>query len=324
MPFSLPNYRVLILYQHIIAKAAAPRERTEIAMKYLFLDLETPNSRNDRISQIAVILSEDKNILAEYNWLVNPEVTFERFNINLTGLDPQECYAAPIFSEIWAKLLPLIVEADAIVGHNVTFDLGVINKCLEYYAIPAQPVRYICTLKAARATLNCPKYGLEPLCDYLNIEFNNHHNALADVRATLELYFRLLAINPAVKSYCCYFELPCQDFIDSHKPALKEGEQQAALIKLISGKKVAVTGEFAGINRGHLERLIEIHGRLSKTVNKSTEILLVGGAGSKRYKSGTSGRKLESAEALIAEGKDIKIIGEMELLAYVARERRLS
>ena len=117
---------------YIIAKAEAPWGRTEIAMKYLFLDLETPNRRNDRISQIAVILSDEEKILAEYNWLVNPEASFERFNINLTGLDPQECYAAPIFPEIWAKLLPLIVEADAIVGHNVTFDLSVIRKCLEY------------------------------------------------------------------------------------------------------------------------------------------------------------------------------------------------
>ncbi len=293
-------------------------------MKYLFLDLETPNRRNDRISQIAVILSDEEKILAEYNWLVNPEVSFERFNIDLTGLNPQECYESLAFPAVWDHLLPLIEQADAIVGHNVTFDLSVRRKCLEYYEIPANNVCYICTLKAAQATINCPRYGLEPLCDYLHIGFDNHHNAQADVRATFELYFRLLQMNLAVKRYCYYFELPSEDFIASHKPALRESEKQAALLKLISGKKVALTGEFSKINRGWLERFIEIHGKLSKTVNKSTEILLVGGAGSKRYKSGTSGCKLENAEALIREGKDIKIIEEREILAYVARERRLS
>lgn len=54
--------------------------------KYIAFDVETPNSANHRMSAIGLAVIEGNHIVEEFATLINPEVYFSRFNIQLTGL----------------------------------------------------------------------------------------------------------------------------------------------------------------------------------------------------------------------------------------------
>ena len=62
--------------------------RVRPAGRYVAFDVETPNSRNDRMSAIGVTVIEDGEIAEEFYTLVNPETRFDPFNIQLTGITP--------------------------------------------------------------------------------------------------------------------------------------------------------------------------------------------------------------------------------------------
>ena len=111
--------------------------RVRPAGRYVAFDVETPNSRNDRMSAIGVTVIEDGEIAEEFYTLVNPETRFDPFNIQLTGITPAAVETEPTFPEIWEKLEPVFSNA-VLVAHNATFDLGVLAKCLHAYGIPWQ------------------------------------------------------------------------------------------------------------------------------------------------------------------------------------------
>ena len=63
--------------------------------KYIVFDVETPNSANDRMSAIGLAVVEGNRIVEEFSTLINPEVYFNRFNIQLTGISPEDVVDAP-------------------------------------------------------------------------------------------------------------------------------------------------------------------------------------------------------------------------------------
>lgn len=144
-------------------------------MRFNVVDLETPNRRNDRVSEIAIVKMDGTEIIECKRSLVNPETNFDRFNINLTGIRPEMVQDAPIFPAIWESLGPEL--ADGIfVAHNASFDLSVLRKCCEAYGLPFQPLKYIDTLEVTRATLpRLYHHRLNDVCNALDIELDHHH-----------------------------------------------------------------------------------------------------------------------------------------------------
>jgi len=51
--------------------------------KYIAFDVETPRAANDRMNAIGISVIEDGAITKEWFSLVNPEVDFDAFNVQL-------------------------------------------------------------------------------------------------------------------------------------------------------------------------------------------------------------------------------------------------
>ena len=160
--------------------------------RYVAFDVETPNSRNDRMSAIGVTVIEDGEIAEEFYSLVNPETRFDPFNIELTGITPAAVEHEPTFPEVWEKLAPLFSDA-VLVAHNATFDLGVLAKCLRAYDIPWQTrVKYACTVRMSREVHpEMENHRLNTMCEGLGIELDHHH-AGSDSHACGEILRRYL------------------------------------------------------------------------------------------------------------------------------------
>ena len=171
---------------------------------YVAFDVETPNSRNDRMSAIGVVVLEDGVETSHLYTLVDPETGFDAFNIQLTGITPRMVRGKPTFPVLWELLRPML-EKGILCAHNAPFDLGVLGRCLQDYGIEWKPWgNYVCTCQIGRRLLpDAPNHRLDTLAQRLGLPLN-HHNALSDARACaglLQYYLKQADLDFALRAY---------------------------------------------------------------------------------------------------------------------------
>lgn len=160
--------------------------------KYIVLDIETTGLSKYRhgITEIAAIKVKNNKIIKEFHSLVNPEQKIPRFITRLTGIDEEMVKDAPKINEVMPKLLKFL-KNDIVVAHNASFDYGFLSYNAELYANRCLKNRRLCTRKLATRLL--PDVGskrLDNLCEYFDIVNEEAHRAMADVKATFELFKR--------------------------------------------------------------------------------------------------------------------------------------
>lgn len=155
--------------------------------RYIAFDVETPNHANDRMSAIGIAVADRQKIVAEYDFLVNPQEPFEPFHVALTGISGDTVRDQPTFAQLWPTIGP-ILESGLLVAHNAPFDMAVLAKCLRYYGIRWRDrVPYVCTCQMSRRLLpQLPNHRLDTICTYLNVELD-HHRSGSDSRACGEI-----------------------------------------------------------------------------------------------------------------------------------------
>ena len=161
--------------------------------KVTFFDVETPNSRNDKICSIGVVqIKKDGEEICRKSFLVNPQCSFEDKNISIHGLSRAICEKEPTFDFIWTKELePLFIDSE-VVAHNASFDLNVLTKTLSSYDLDLPNIQYFCTLKFSKEVLpNLSDHKLPSVCSYFGVPLNEHHDALSDALACKEIYLHM-------------------------------------------------------------------------------------------------------------------------------------
>lgn len=164
-------------------------------MKYIVIDVETPNSKNDSICAVAYLLIDGSTIIDEGYTLVDPEDGFDRFNISIHQITPDMVVGAPKFEEVWARIEEKSHDR-IFIAHNAQFDLTVLSKALDNRNMDTLNVDYLCTVQLAKYLHfnNCNIKGdlvLSQLSTTLGIELTMHHNALYDTRACAGIFLRL-------------------------------------------------------------------------------------------------------------------------------------
>lgn len=160
---------------------------SENMSRFVCFDVETPNLRNDRMSAIGVSVVENAVITEEFYSLINPETSFDSFNIALTGITPEMAEKSPTFKDIWPTLGPLL-RSGLLIAHNAQFDMSVLSKCLNAYGIPRRAsADYACTCRMGKRIVpQMENHKLDTMCRELNIHLD-HHNAGSDARACAEI-----------------------------------------------------------------------------------------------------------------------------------------
>lgn len=154
---------------------------------YVVLDIENPNTKADSICSIAFIQVKDGNIINKKYTLINPEDRFDDINMRVNKITPNMVKDAITFDTFW-KDNKENIENSIIIGHAIRYDLSVISKTLLKYNITLPTLKVICTQKLSQKYLDISHYKLDQVCDYLNIDLENHHNALCDTTASLEIF----------------------------------------------------------------------------------------------------------------------------------------
>ena len=161
---------------------------------FFFVDIETANSRNDTICAIGAIIIKNGEEKHFYS-LIDPKVHIT--NTNIHEISDDDVIGEPTLDEFWQSISQYLEDDYIIVGHNVPFDISVLEKDLERYNINFNPIKKVDTMSIAKDIYynyqtQSGDLKLDTLCDKLNIDIN-HHNAESDITATKEVLEILLS-----------------------------------------------------------------------------------------------------------------------------------
>lgn len=163
---------------------------------YAIVDIETTGGSpdNSRITEIAILVHDGKQVVEQYSTLINPKCAIPYFITQTTGINDEMVRHAPAFHEVAKKILEL-TEGAIFVAHNVRFDYNFVKAAFKDLGYNYQR-KTLCTVRMSRDTFpGLPSYSLGNLCEQLDIQIKNRHRALGDAEATAILFDKIIANN---------------------------------------------------------------------------------------------------------------------------------
>ncbi len=244
---------------------------------YAVVDLETTGgmAKRDKITEIAIVVTDGKTILDTYSTLINPERSIPYEITRITGITDKMVQDAPKFYEV-AKKIVEITEGAIFVAHNVRFDYSFLKE--EFASLGYTFTRkQLCTVVLSRKSFpGLTSYSLGNLIRHFKIQVQNRHRALDDTMATVDILHRVL------------------DTEEGHfrtKSLIKEGITASHLPKNISEEfikslpevtgiyyfyntygTVIYVGKSINIKKRVLQHFGNIDGKTDKFINKVTDI----------------------------------------------------
>jgi len=157
---------------------------------FVVLDIETTglSKHKHQITEIAALKIKNGKIIDKFETLINPKVPIPRFITNLTGINNELVKNSPSIDKILPDFLRFVNNLP-IVAHNASFDHGFISYNVLKYLNKEFNNQKICTkLLANRLLPNLKSKKLSSLCEYFNLNNENAHRAMSDVKVTYQLF----------------------------------------------------------------------------------------------------------------------------------------
>lgn len=169
-----------------------------------FIDIETTglNLMQHEIIEIGCIVTDASlNIIEEFELKIKAEhiETADPISLKINHYDPDKWEGAISLKEA-IKILADKTEDSTMVGHNISFDSAFLDKAFYETGIKKKFFHYhlLDTISIAFAKLHdredIEKLSLHELCTYFDIKNEHEHSALSDIRATYELYKKLMEL----------------------------------------------------------------------------------------------------------------------------------
>lgn len=158
---------------------------------FITIDFETASEIRTTPVSIGICFVENGEINKEKSFfsLMNPGTNiFNPIAVRKHGITPEKVKDAPLFTEIWHKVLKKAVEDNVVVIHSTSAHFSVITQCIALFELQSPKIRYLSTLHIAqKLAIPVKKYTLENLCAYYNIDYKDSHYSLMDAEATAKL-----------------------------------------------------------------------------------------------------------------------------------------
>ncbi|MEP7196945.1 MAG: exonuclease domain-containing protein [Saprospiraceae bacterium] len=161
--------------------------------KFAIIDIETTGGNHSyaKITEIAIIVYQNNEIIDEFESLINPECSIPPEITRITGITNTMVANAPKFYEIAKKILEITHDC-IFVAHNVSFDYSFIKDEFKSLGFSYSRKR-LCTVQLCKKYYpGLKSYSLGNLIKHFDIEVKERHRAMEDVKATLQLFVRML------------------------------------------------------------------------------------------------------------------------------------
>ncbi len=155
---------------------------------FVAIDIETTglDENRDSIIEVAAVKFKGSRVEDEWSSLVNPNRHIPEFITGLTGIDDAMVRQAPRLRDVAHELEAFVGDAP-IVGHNIRFDLGFLQK-----QIPLSNNEVADTYELAAVLIpNASRYNLGSLGKELGILLPATHRAMDDAKVTMAAFDRL-------------------------------------------------------------------------------------------------------------------------------------
>ncbi len=163
----------------------------------VFCDTETSGlGSTARVIQIAMDLcTDDGRTIATLNTIVNQETPCNEHALKVHGIT-DAMQAKGLDRYIAGNIINKFAsEAHLIIGHNIKFDIDMVRQSFMQINLPwqsyctMQTLTPICKIPSPKGGLKWPKLN-EAYRHFFNEDFDNAHDAWADVQACKRLYFK--------------------------------------------------------------------------------------------------------------------------------------
>ena len=158
------------------------------------IDFETANEYRCSVCSVGVVIVRGGRIVDSFYSLIHPEPDYYQwFCQQVHGLCPEDTEDAPVFPEVWEKIVPLI-EGLPLVAHNSRFDEGCLKDVFKVYGMDYPDYRFYDTLAASRCFFGrrLPNHQLQTVASACGYDLTRHHHALADAEACAHIAMKLL------------------------------------------------------------------------------------------------------------------------------------
>jgi DNA polymerase-3 subunit epsilon len=162
---------------------------------FVVFDLETTGvSDEDTITEFGAVKVRGGEVLGEFATLVDPGRGIPQEVVSLTGITDAMVYSAPRLDAVLPAFLEF-VQGAVLVAHNAGFDINFVRKACERHGYRWPKPATVCTVQLARRVLTreeAPSCRLSALARLLHASTTPNHRALADARATVDVFHSLL------------------------------------------------------------------------------------------------------------------------------------
>jgi DNA polymerase-3 subunit epsilon len=153
-----------------------------------FLDVETTGAdpREDRITEVGLVLMDAGEPVEEWSSLVNPGREIPPGIAALTGITDEMVACAPAFAEISLDLAARL-DGRLLVAHNARFDFAFLRQEFRRAGLCFQ-ARTLCTVRLSRALFREHRHhNLDALIERFGLACDTRHRALPDARVLIQL-----------------------------------------------------------------------------------------------------------------------------------------
>lgn len=311
-------------------------------MDFVAIDFETANGNNNSACSMGIVGVKDKEIVETKYYLIQPpNMEFDKTNIDIHGITPEEVRDKPRFPEIWKEVKHLF-EDNIVIAHNAQFDMSVL-KCLDLeYELGIPDFKYICSIPISTIACSGIKNSLVDRANHLGIDIGEHHNAMDDAITSANIVIETInrKRRKSFESFLnTYDSIPIRLFSElKYQTHFKKGNKFKNRVNIseivpecsiadhthiFCGKDIVFTGDLSELSRKDaMQIVVNLGGILKSGVSRKTNYLVVG----KQDKSIVGKDGLSSKERrayqLINDGFDIKVIRE-NLFYDLIREKSL-
>jgi DNA polymerase-3 subunit epsilon/CBS domain-containing protein len=167
-----------------------------ISLHAVAIDTETTglDAKSARIIEIAVLQLRGLEVVSDgtLRQLVDPQCPIPVSASQIHGLTEKDLQGAPEFRHVVTALEERIGDA-VVVGHNVGYDLAVIDREYARAGLAWTVPRFLDVRALARlADPNLASYDLGALCNWLGVEIIKRHRAFPDALAAAQVFIGLV------------------------------------------------------------------------------------------------------------------------------------
>lgn len=304
-----------------------------VKVDFISIDFEIANNSLNSACSLGMVFVHNNQIIDEKYYLIHPPtINFDAEMTAIHGIKPLDIMSAPYFNHVWDEVKHHFIQGP-IIAHNAQFDMSVLHACLKEYSLEIPDFSYLCSIPISTKATTGLKIGnsLKDRAIHFGINYQEHHNALADARACAELVIKSVKSKKyqSLHSYLAkHISIPVKKFT-ALKPQTHFFKRKtfnkiniseiAATVESFNdthpffGKNVVFTGDLKTMDRkSAMQHVVNLGGIIKSGVSSKTNYVIVGQQDKALVGEDGLSTKEEKAYSLIEKGIGIEILNEHE------------